>query len=132
MPLNHIGCCIQILANLSKYASIKLHFNNWKLLFDDKYKVHFNFQCVLIQLQIFLQNKNRKSNTLKFAKLIICMQQMQYSAPHRSYVFQTFFWCWDPESGPLPFKIPAARLAIFKHVEQAGDAGEKAKQGVSQ
>ena len=29
IPLNHVGCCIQILANLASYASIKLHFNNW-------------------------------------------------------------------------------------------------------
>ena len=29
IPLNHIGRCIQILANLSNYALIKLHFNNW-------------------------------------------------------------------------------------------------------
>ena len=31
ITLNHIGCCIKILANLSNYASIKLHFNKCNL-----------------------------------------------------------------------------------------------------
>ena len=35
IALNHIGRCIQILANLSNYASIKLHFNKYNL-FNNK------------------------------------------------------------------------------------------------
>ena len=31
-PLNHIECCTQLLANLSNYASIKLHFKNWSFI----------------------------------------------------------------------------------------------------
>ena len=33
--LNHIGCCIQILENVSNDASIKLHFNKYNL-FNNK------------------------------------------------------------------------------------------------
>ena len=29
IPLKHIGRCIQILANLSNYVLIKIHFNYW-------------------------------------------------------------------------------------------------------
>ena len=43
----------------------------------------FYFQYVFLQLPI-ASNKNReKSNTLKFPKLIIRMELMQYNAPNR-------------------------------------------------
>ena len=43
---------------------------------------------------------------------------MSYKAPNRMYVFLNYFVmtpadrcsCWDPDSGPLPSKILAARL----------------------
>ena len=46
------------------------------------------------------------------------MQQMQYKAPNRMYVFQNFsgvlppdpILVVDPDSGPLPSKIVATRL----------------------
>ena len=42
-------------------------------------------------MEIFFSNKSREnSNTLTFAKLMIFMQQMQYNAPNRKYVFRKF------------------------------------------
>ena len=93
ITLNHITCCIQILENLSNYASIQLHFN-----------ITYSGKC----------------KTLKFSKLMICMQQMQYKAPNGMYIFQKFSGSDTPDAnlvlgpriGPLPSKILAARLGL--------------------
>ena len=58
---------------------------------------------------------------------MIFMQKMQYNASNSMHVFQTFsggvtlrtpFWCSDPESGPLPFNVLAARLRpLIMHIQ---------------
>ena len=58
---------------------------------------------------------------------MIFVQQMQYKS-NRMYVFQNFsgfdtqtsFWCWDPDSGPLPSKILAARLVVMSAMYSTG------------
>ena len=49
-----------ILAHVSNYASIKLHFNNL-LCIHNEIILNYNFKYVCIQLQIyFFSNKNRR------------------------------------------------------------------------
>ena len=72
---------------------------------------------------VCFSNKNReKSNTLTFLKLMNFLQQMQYNAPNRMYVFQNFPGVTSPEpllvlwprTGPFPpkswLRVWASRL----------------------
>ena len=52
------------------------------------FQIHFNFQYVLYSCT--LKTAEEKTNSLKFTKLMIFMQQMQYSASNRMHVFQKF------------------------------------------
>ena len=99
LPFNHIGCCIQLLANLSNYASIKLHFKNW----------YFIHQLIIIVILIsstffyicnIFSNKSREKITLKFAKLMNFVQKMSDNAPNRMYVFQK---CLGGDTPGTPF-----------------------------
>ena len=72
--------------------------------------IYLNFQYSFIQLQF--SNKNIKSNTLKFSKLMIFMQHMKQMHQTHQIAFMFFtnfpgvtprtpFSCRDPESGPF-------------------------------
>ena len=91
IPLKHIGCCIKFLQKYQTMPRLSYIFYNW-LFIQKQVIVDCNFQYVYIQLQIFFSNKNEEK-MLKFSKLMIFMQQMEYNALNMlncMYVFHNF------------------------------------------
>ena len=122
VPLNPIGFCIKTCTLIKLYVSNKLHFNNWSYI-QPQIMVNFNFQYVFMQIGHFFIKNNEITTLWSSLNYLFFMQQMQFDAPNRRYVFKNC--CGDTpgsqfsagiqriasQSGPLPSKFLAALLS---------------------